>query len=167
MQRNPRSKMTCSVARATEVVGERWTILVLREAFQGVTRFDVFEKNLGIAPNILAARLKKLVEAGVLETMPVQDGGRRREYRVTAMGRDFFPAYVALMQWGDRWLADEAGPPVVLQDRAVGAPVPRLSVLSEAGEALDHTKIRRVPGPGASDHLKRRIAAEHQMEQGR
>ena len=160
MQKNPRSKMTCSVARATEVVGERWTMLVLREAFQGVTRFDVFEKNLGIAPNILAARLRKLVAAGVLETAPVQDGGRRLEYRMTAMGRDFFPAYVALMQWGDRWLASKVGPPVILEDRQAGAPLPPVLVRSASGELLDHARIRRVPGPGASEQLRRRLAME-------
>jgi hypothetical protein len=77
------------------------------------------------------------------------------------MGLDFFPAYVALMQWGDRWLASKAGPPVVLQDRQTGAPVPDITVRSASGEALDHASVRRTPGPGATEHLRRRIAAEN------
>src|ERR687885_317534 len=89
--------MRCPVARTMAVLGERWSILLLREAFYGATRFDEFERNLGIAPNILSARLRTLVAHGVLEKVPGANG--RHEYRLTEKGRDFFPAFVALKRW--------------------------------------------------------------------
>src|SRR5690554_5183193 len=102
--------MRCPVARSMAVLGERWAILVLREAFYGARRFEEFERHLGIAPNILSARLRSLVEHGLLERVPRRGAGAgagagkgRHEYRLTEKGRDFFPAYLALKRWGDRW----------------------------------------------------------------
>ncbi len=97
-----------------EILGERWTVLILREAFYGVRRFSDMQRNLGIARNILSARLQTLVAAGVLERRRY-DGSERQEYRLTAMGRDLYPALVAIMRWGDEHLAGEHGPPVVLR----------------------------------------------------
>src|SRR5690242_8928301 len=103
------ASMRCPVARTMAVLGERWSILLLREAYYGATRFDEFERNLGIAPNILSARLRSLVEHGVMEKVPGPKGKYpgRHEYRLTERGRDFFPAFVALKRWGDRWMTDE------------------------------------------------------------
>jgi len=145
------SSSNCSIARTLGVVGEKWTLLVLREAFYGVRRFDDFHAALGCARNLLSARLKTLVENGLLEKQAYRDdrGRRRDEYRLTDKGRDLLPAVVALMQWGDRWAADDAGPAVVLRHRDCGEPVSaRLSC--DAGHApLGARDVRAVPGPGA------------------
>jgi DNA-binding HxlR family transcriptional regulator len=156
MRRKSFAVMRCSIARALDLVGEWWTMLVVREAFMGTTRFDAFQRNLGIAPNILSARLKRLVASGVLQRMPA-GGARRQEYRLTEKGRDLFPVLVALLQWGDRWLAGPDGPPVRLLDRAAGLPV-AVGVRSSDGRTLRPTDIRLVPGPGARDATRRRFA---------
>lgn len=101
----------CSVAKALEVVGERWTILIVRDAWLGITRFDGFLGSLGIARNVLAKRLNHLVQHGILERVPYQQRPVRYEYRLTVKGRDLSSALLSLMQWGDRYLADEQGPP--------------------------------------------------------
>ncbi len=145
------SSSNCSIARTLGVVGEKWTLLVLREAFYGVRRFDDFQAVLGCARNLLSARLKTLVENGLLEKQAYRDdrGRRRDEYRLTDKGRDLLPAVIALMQWGDRWAADDAGPAVVLRHRDCGERVSvRLSC--DAGHApLGARDVGAVPGPGA------------------
>lgn len=108
----------CSLARAMEVVGERWTFLVLREAFAGVGRFEDMQRHLGIARNVLADRLGRLVEHDVLERRPYQDRPVRHEYRLTPRGTDLYPALVGLVQWGDRWLSETA--PAGLVHRSCG-----------------------------------------------
>lgn len=120
MQWSEISKRNCSISRALGVVGERWTLLIVREAFGGARRFDDFRRRLGIARNVLSARLNALVADGVLERVPAGDSGGRAEYRLTAKGRDLYPVLVALLGWGDRWLSDAAGPPLVLVHRACG-----------------------------------------------
>jgi len=102
----------CPVAGVLEIVGERWTVLVLREAFFGLRRFDDFHRTVGCARNILTARLATLVEHGVLKKVPYQDEGQRErfEYRLTPKGHELYPLLQALRQWGDRWLYDGEGP---------------------------------------------------------
>jgi DNA-binding HxlR family transcriptional regulator len=160
------TRMSCPVARAMAVLGERWAILVLREAFYGTTRFDAFERNLGIAPNILSARLRSLVEHGVLERVPASCGGARHEYRLTEKGRDFFPAYVALKGWADRWMTGPEGPLVVLQDAATGQEVASPPLLAGDGQPLTPEAVRVLPGPGASPGMRARLAARHRAEAG-
>src|ERR1700677_779262 len=109
-----------SVARALEVVGERWTLLILREAFFGVRRFGQLARNLRIPRPTLSSRLRTLVDAGLLERVPYGSDPDRYEYRLTPAGRDLFPAIVALMQWGDKHLAGAEGPPIVLRHHACG-----------------------------------------------
>jgi DNA-binding HxlR family transcriptional regulator len=143
----------CSIARTLGVVGEKWTLLVLREAFYGVRRFDDFHAALGCARNLLSARLKTLVANGILAKQPYRDdrGRRRDEYRLTDKGRDLFPAVVALMQWGDRWATDEAGPAVELSHRECGERV-FVQLRCDQGHApLTAGDIRAVPGPGACE----------------
>ena len=129
-------EMQCSVARALDVVGEWWALLVVREAFRGVRRFDAFVEQLGIAPNILAARLRRLVEAGVLEPRKYADRPERFEYRLTKKGRDLFPVILALMHWGDRWCGED-GPPVALVHAACGKRTHARAVCAECGEPLE------------------------------
>ncbi len=113
-------ELSCSIAGALEIIGDRWTILILRDAFRGIRRFDHFHRDLGVARNLLADRLAKLVEHGILEKVPYQERPTRFEYRLTAKGVDLSPSLVALMRWGDRWVAGEAGPPVVLVHDSCG-----------------------------------------------
>lgn len=105
----------CSVARTLEVVGERWTFLIVRDALLGTTRFDGFLSNLDVSRNTLTVRLKYLVEKGVLERTPYQSRPVRFEYRLTTKGRELAPVIVALMDWGDRYAAVETGPPRVAE----------------------------------------------------
>ena len=114
MKRTSFADMNCSIARSLEVVGEWWTMLVVREAFRGVRRFDGFQANLGIARNVLAARLQTLIDHGIFERHLYQDRPERFEYRLTAKGHDLYPILISLLQWGDKWACDEAGPPMKL-----------------------------------------------------
>lgn len=115
----------CSVGLTLEVLGDRWSLLLLREAFYGVRRFADLERMLGCAKNVLSDRLGKLVEHGILRREAYKDEGQRErhEYRLTPMGLELFPIIVALMQWGDRWRAGPGGPPVEVLHRDCGAPV--------------------------------------------
>ncbi len=142
--------MACSVARTLDVVGERWTLLILRDAFNGVRRFEDFQESLGIARNILTDRLQTLVAQGVLEKRRYQAHPERFEYRLTAKGRDLHPVLVALMQWGDRYLAGEAGPPIVIEHRACGHPVTVAVSCQHCDEPLTARETRSALGPGFS-----------------
>jgi DNA-binding HxlR family transcriptional regulator len=139
----------CSVARALEVVGERWTILILRDAFLGVRRFDEFQRSLGVARNVLATRLQRLVDAGLLERVRYQERPERHEYRLTAMGIDLWPTVVALMQWGDRHLAGADGPPLRLEHRDCGGEMTDRRLCAACGAELGPRDVRpaRVPAP--------------------
>ncbi len=125
----------CSVGRAMDILGERWTFLILRESFYGVRRFSDMQRNLGIARNILSSRLQSLVAAGILERRLYQDEPPRHEYRLTEAGRDLYPAIVTLMRWGRRHLSDE--PPVVLRHNSCGHEADPLLVCSHCHEELD------------------------------
>jgi DNA-binding HxlR family transcriptional regulator len=140
-----------SIRRTLEVVGEKWTLLVLREAFYGVRRFDDFQRAIGCARNILAARLATLVEHDILERHGYQEPGSRprAEYRLTDKGRELFPALVGLLQWGDRWTADAAGPAVELRHDGCGAAI-EVELRCAAGHGpLTAREVTAEPGPGA------------------
>jgi DNA-binding HxlR family transcriptional regulator len=138
----------CSIARALERLGERWTLLVLREAFTGARRFDEFAERLGIARNVLTARLSLLVEEGVLERRRYQDRPERFEYRLTEKGLDLFEVLIALMHWGDRWYAPD-GPPRVLRHRGCGGAVGDRLTCERCGRAVTVREAVLEPGPGA------------------
>jgi DNA-binding HxlR family transcriptional regulator len=167
MRRKTFARMNCSIARALELVGEWWTMLILREAFLGTRRFHDFQENLGIARNILSARLKKLVARGILERVAAPGGGRRFEYHLTGKGRAFFPVLMALMQWGDRWIAGCDRAPVRVVDRASGREIQEINVLSGDGRPLGPWDIMMVPGPGAAAATRERLAAGMQASSGR
>lgn len=148
MKRDEYDSGNCSVGRTLEVIGDRWTMLVLREAFFGVRRFDRMQHNLGIARNILADRLQKLVGHGVLERRLYQERPERFEYRLTRKGLDLYPSLVTLMKWGDTYMADPAGAPLKLIHESCGHPAdPRLAC-GHCGEPLDAHEVRVEPGPG-------------------
>ena len=126
----------CSIARAMEILGERWTFLILREAFYGVRRFSDMQRNLGIARNILSTRLQNLVSAGIFERRLYHEEPERYEYRLTQAGRDLYPAIVTLMRWGDEHLQGELGPPVVLRHNLCGHEADPVLVCSHCREEL-------------------------------
>jgi len=138
------SELNCSLARTLEVVGDWWTLLIVRDAFLGVRRFGDFQKSLGIAKNILAARLERLTASGILE----RGGSESRPvYQLTDRGRALLPAMVALMQWGDRCMSAN-NPPVLVTDNK-GRPVASVKLKSDRGEVTART-VRFHPGPGAT-----------------
>ena len=149
----------CSVARALELVGEWWTLLIVREAFFGARRFSEFENNLGIAKNVLSQRLAKLVKGGVLERTAVVGRGNPQDYTLTERGRDLLPVVVALMQWGDRWMHGRGRAPVRLFDREGGKEIPPLRVRSATGKPLSFEEIVVAPGPGANEAVRRRFGS--------
>ena len=140
---------TCSIGRAMDILGERWTFLILRECFYGVRRFSDMQRNLGIARNILSARLQALVRAGIFERRRYQEEPERFEYRLTRAGRDLYPAVVAIMKWGDTYLSDDAGPPVVLRHNLCGHEADPVLVCSHCREELRPRDVTPEPGPGA------------------
>jgi DNA-binding HxlR family transcriptional regulator len=157
MQRRRFGDENCSVARALEVLGDWWTLLVVREAFFGTRRFADFQGNLGIARNILSARLARLVDGGVLERVDAGRHGTRYEYQLTPMGKDLATVLTALRQWGDRWLFGAGREPLVVCDRRSGRPIPRLRIVGEDGAPLAAADIAVRPGPGASAETRARF----------
>ena len=143
MGRVPLSDLACSVARTLDVVGERWTLLVLRDAFQGKRRFEEFTRSLPIARNILSDRLSLLVENGILERSAYQQRPTRYEYRLTPKGFELYPVIVALLQWGDRYLAGAEGPPLELLHKECGGSISAQAVCS-CGAAVSARDIRSV-----------------------
>ena len=128
--------MPCSVARTLSVIGDRWTLLVLRDAFLRTRRFEDFQRQLGVTRHLLAGRLRKLVEAGILERVRYQEKPARDEYRLTEKGRDLYPVIVALLRWGDRWMSDESGPPLTLMHKACGHTMHPTLVCPDCGEPI-------------------------------
>jgi DNA-binding HxlR family transcriptional regulator len=138
-----------SVKATADLLGDRWTVLVLREAFFGVRRFGEMQRNLAIARTVLSSRLKALVAAGLLERRQYRDDPAWFEYRLTEKGLDFYPVALALMAWGDKHLAGPAGPPTLLRHRSCGHPADPTYVCGHCGEALDPRDVEIEPGPGA------------------
>jgi DNA-binding HxlR family transcriptional regulator len=137
----------CSAARALELVGERWSLLILRNAaFAGHTRFSEFERRLGIAPNILASRLEGFVAAGLMEVRPNAEHRGQNEYVLTDMGRDFVPVLVALTGWGDRWSAP-GGPPIIYE-HACGGEIELELRCRHCDEVVTPAAVSARPGPG-------------------
>ncbi len=150
MLKNDYEGQVCSIAGALEVVGERWSLLIVRDVLLGLRRFDEIQANLGIARTVLQTRLVRLVEQGILERRPYQEHPPRYEYRLTEKGLDLWPAMVALMRWGDEYAAPAAGPPVLLEHRGCGGALDEHRICAACGERLSVRDVRAVPGPGAT-----------------
>ncbi len=148
MERRSFADMHCSVAQCLEVVGEWWSMLILRDAFLGVSRFDEFQERLGISRNILNQRLHRLVDAGVLVKVPYSEHPPRFDYRLTEKGRDLWPVLTTMRQWGDKYEAPE-GPPVLVSHRECGQISEAVLTCSSCGEPLGPRDVRAHPGPGA------------------
>jgi DNA-binding HxlR family transcriptional regulator len=138
----------CSIARALEVLGERWTLLIVRDALLGLRRFEEFQRSLGVARNVLTDRLNRLVDAGVLERVPYQERPPRHEYRLSATGTELAVPIIGLMQWGDRHLAGPAGPPRLARHRDCGGRLQAKLVCAKCGEPASPGTVEVLPGPG-------------------
>ena len=141
----------CSVAKSLELVGERWTMLVVREVFLGHRRFDEIAARLGVARNVLTARLARLVEEGVLERVRYQERPQRFEYRLTEKGLDLWPVLITMMQFGDRYYAPD-GPPLVMTHKGCGGAVDAHRLCARCGDRLTARDVIAQPGPGADAH---------------
>ncbi len=158
MQHKSFGNMQCPIARSLERVGEWWSILILRDAFKGATRFEQFQKGLDIAPNMLTRRLNALVESGLLERRRYSEHPPRDEYLLTGRGRDFRPVLWALLAYGNRHFAPE-GPNVVIVDGETGELAEPILVDRHSGRPLTEPPFRSVYGPAAAEAVRRRHAA--------
>lgn len=143
------SDFACSVARTVDVVGEWWSLLILRDLFAGMSRYDEIQRDLGIASNILAARLKTLRDAGVVDRTPDPDDARRWSYALTDKGRELYPVLLALMAWGDKWLAAPGRQPVLVVHAACGQVTAAVPCCSVCAQPLRLEELQFVKGPGA------------------
>jgi DNA-binding HxlR family transcriptional regulator len=163
MQRKSFGKMPCPIARSLERVGEWWSMLIMRDAFHGLRRFDEFQESLGIAPNMLTRRLDALVEAGLLERHRYSLHPPRDEYRLTDRGRDFRPVLIALLAWGNRHFAPE-GASVTIVDAQTGQEAEPIVVDRASGRPIREPEFAWVAGPAASARTRRRYAPRAERE---
>jgi DNA-binding HxlR family transcriptional regulator len=154
MQHNSLAAMPCPIARGLDRVGEWWSILILRDAFHGKTRFDQFQKSLGIAPNILARRLRGLVDAGLLEKVRYNEHPPRDEYVLTAVGRDFRPVLWAMLTWGNKHFMPE-GERVALVDTATGRLADPVMMDGNSGKRLDRAVLQPIPRRNPNEGIRR------------
>ncbi|ASV55467.1 MULTISPECIES: winged helix-turn-helix transcriptional regulator [Lelliottia] len=134
---------TCPVARTVDLLGDRWMLMIVRDAFDGISRFSDFQKNLGVAKNVLAARLKTLVEAGIFSLIPASEGGAYKAYQLTEKGKSLLPLIVSLRQWGEENLFAEGEARSQLVD-SEGQPVAKLIITAQDGTALKPEQLRRI-----------------------
>jgi DNA-binding HxlR family transcriptional regulator len=159
VERKSFAGMDCSVAQCLELIGEWWSMLVVRDAFLGVTRFDDFQRRLGISRNILQQRLSRLVDAGILVRVPYSEHPPRHDYKLTDKGRDLWPVLTAMRQWGDRYAAP-SGPPVLVVHKQCGSASPAAFVCSSCGEPLGPRDVEAVAGEGRRSVLPAPRAGE-------
>ncbi len=157
MGRKRFTDMNCGIGQALEVLGDWWTLLIVRDAFFGARRFGDFERSLGIAKNILTARLQHLVEHGIFERFDVGSEGQRFEYRMTAKGEALLPILTAMREWSDEWVFGRGNEPILITDRKTGRRVPKLRVTDADGRPIARRDLRAVAGPGASPETRRRL----------
>jgi len=154
----------CTIQLTLGLIGEKWTVLILRDAFHGVRRFDDFRRHVGLSEPVLANRLRKLVQAGILTTRPYRESGMRtrREYRLTDKGLDLFPVLMALMQWGDKYLSDPAGPPLEVRHASCGALVDAVVRCRADHDELTARQTTARPGPSARPVLAHPSASTYE-----
>lgn len=161
MARTDFSEMHCSMARALEVLGEKWTPLILRDLLIGFTRFDEIREDLGIATNVLAKRLDKLVEHDVVDRLSVEGYSNRFDYRLTAKGYDTLGILVSLVAWGDRWEIGDSGPPTEFLHTTCGQFTVPVSACAECGQPLHPEDLTYHRGPGSRSELGTKLLANY------
>jgi DNA-binding HxlR family transcriptional regulator len=151
VKRTSHRESHCGVARPLDAIGDWWTLLIVRDAFDGLRRFGEFQQSLGLAKNILAARLRNLLAHGIMDAVPASDGSAYQEYVLTEKGRGLFPLLVALRQWGEDYFFEPDEAHVLLVDRKRGLPVRKLELRAQDGRVLgpEDTMIRPLPDPAA------------------
>jgi DNA-binding HxlR family transcriptional regulator len=154
VKRKSFSEMHCSLAQCLDVVGEWWSLLIVRDAFLGVTRFDEFQERLGISRNVLNQRLARLVDTGVLVKVPYSEHPPRHDYRLTSKGKDLWPVITTMRQWGDKHAAPD-GPPLELTHEQCGHVSDARLICTSCGEEIGPRDVRATPGPGAVERLIR------------
>ena len=157
VKRTSFEKAECPIARSLDVLGDWWSLLIIRDAFLGLRRFGEFQKNIGLAKNILTVRLRALVDQGILTTAPASDGSAYQEYVLTPKGRGVFPIRVALRQWSEEFSGEPQGFSTLLVDRGKGRPVRKLELRSEDGRLLQIGETELKPNPRAK-HRRRALA---------
>ncbi|MDN3352124.1 helix-turn-helix domain-containing protein [Actinomadura sp. DC4] len=140
--------MNCSIARTLDVVGEWWTLLIVRDAFRGTRRFDDFQSSLGLARSVLTARLRRLTENGILERRAYQERPVRYEYHLTEKGRALLPVIAAMLKWGDDWVPDQNGPPTVLVHETCGETMHPVLTCPHCEGGVTTSNTHTEPGPG-------------------
>lgn len=145
----------CSMARALAIFGDRWTLMIVRDAFRQVRRFSDFERSLGITKHRLSDRLNRLVEYGILKKVPYDESGNRFEYRLTRKGIELYPVLMSMAQWGDKWEADQDGPPVTFTHTACGQVTQPKYVCDCCNQPICATEIEPSVGPGILEKIKR------------
>jgi len=140
---------TCSIAESLEVIGERWSLLIVRDVLNGNRRFGQIQGSLGVARNVLSARLQRLIAEGILERRPYQQSPERFEYFLTDKGLDLWPALIALLNWGDRYSTNPAGPPKIIVHKECGGRVSERGICESCGQVLRARDARQIPGPGS------------------
>jgi DNA-binding HxlR family transcriptional regulator len=150
MGRTRFDQMNCGIAQALEILGDWWTLLIVRDAFFGIKRFSDFQADLGIAKNILSDRLQRLVDHEILERREVGATGSRREYHLTEKGEALLPVLTTLREWSDEWVYGAGNEPVLIKNRATGKPIPKLRLRDASGRTLGRRDLRTEAGPGAT-----------------
>jgi DNA-binding HxlR family transcriptional regulator len=143
----------CSIARSLELVGERWTLLVVREIFHGRRKFSEMQRSLGVARNVLTARLQRMVEEGILERRPYSEKPERYEYFLTEKGLDLWPVMIALMHWGDKYEPRPGGPPSIVIHKQCGGEIDDRRICKRCGKHLTVREARAIDGPGLEKAL--------------
>jgi DNA-binding HxlR family transcriptional regulator len=166
VKRTPFAAWPCSIARTVDLLGDWWTPLVLREACYGTKRFDDFQRMLGIGRNVLTQRLNRLVDEGIFERVLYQDRPPRHEYLLTPKGRELFPVLAAINSWGDRWLASDAGVPVVLHHTGCDHDSSAVVVCSHCRADLELTDVQVRLGPGFPDRHRHSALASGRFTDG-
>ena len=157
VKRTSLEKAECPIARSLDALGDWWSLLIIRDAFLGMRRFSEFQKNIGLAKNILTVRLRALVDRGILKTVAASDGSAYQEYVLTPKGRGVLPVLVELRQWSEEFAGEPDGFPTLLVDRGKGRPVRKLELRSEDGRLLGIGDTEVKPNPGVK--RRRRVLA--------
>jgi DNA-binding HxlR family transcriptional regulator len=157
VRRTSLEKAECPIARSLDVLGDWWSLLIIRDAFLGIRRFNEFQKSIGLAKNILTVRLRALVDHGILKTAPASDGSAYQEYVLTPKGRGVFPVLVALRQWSEEFSCNGGGFKTQLVDRNKGRPVRKLEIRAEDGRLLADGDTELKPNPATK--RRRRLSA--------
>ncbi len=151
MTRTSLADFNCSLARTVDVIGDKWSLMILRDAFYGVTTFSAFKDRLGITQAVLSSRLSALVEAQILKRVQPRENVERFEYRLTDRGRELLPVILSIVQWGDKWVFGADKHPINVQDKATKSPIKRLRVEDQLGRPLAARDLHFAPGKGANE----------------